>query len=310
MKKRIAILGATSEIARDFIALLFDRAEIDLLLYARQPNVVHDWLLAMGRAGAATVRAFNDFPPGHGVDALINFVGVGNPAQARLLGVSIFELTQACDIKAIDFVRKYPDCRYIFLSSGAVYGNSFEQPVTEQSPAQIRINHLQNEDWYAVAKLQAECRHRALPDIGIVDLRVFSYFSHTQKMDANFLMADVVSAIGANNILKTSNVNIVRDYLHPSDFYKLVFCVLDAPIVNTSLDCYSCAPIDKFALLEAMQSRFGLRYVIDDSMSTGDHKLKYYSLNHLAEVFGYQPSLSSLNGILQESEKLFNRHVK
>lgn len=178
---RIAILGATSEIARDLVAALLEYAGVELFLYARRPQAVHDWLVAIGKTGTAKVFAFDDFLLNQKVDALINFVGIGNPAQARILGASILELTQMYDDWAIKYLHKYPNCRYIFLSSGAVYGNSFERPVTTQSLAQVRINHLHKDDWYTVAKIYAEYRHRAIPDAGIVDLRVFNYFSHTQK---------------------------------------------------------------------------------------------------------------------------------
>lgn len=308
---RIAILGATSEIARDFAALLLEQGENTLLLYARRPQAVCDWLAASGKQGAAEVHGFDAFPPLQPLDALINFVGIGNPAQARSLGTSILDLTQTYDELALRYVREHPQCRYIFLSSGAVYGPGFEQPATAQSLAQVRINALQPEDWYAIAKLYAECRHRAMPDAAIVDLRVFSYFSHTQNMDASYLIADVVRAIRSGSVLQTSDLNIVRDYLHPLDFHRMVNAILKAPATNMAIDCYSRSPIDKLSLLAAMQARFGLDYAVAEMASppAGSIKLNYHSLNRSAEQFGYQPGMSSLDGILLESEKLFGKRV-
>lgn len=308
---RIGILGATSEIARDFATLLLEQGEDDLVLYARRPQAVHDWLATSGRQGAAEVCAFDAFPPAQPLDVLINFVGVGNPAQARVLGTTILDLTQDYDTRALRYVREHPQCRYIFLSSGAVYGPGFAQAVTAESLAQVRINALQAEDWYAVAKLYAECRHRAMPDAAIVDLRVFSYFSHTQNMDASYLMSDVVRAIRSGSTLKTSSLNIVRDYLHPTDFVRMVCCILKAPAANMAVDCYSLAPIDKLSLLAAMQENFGLRYEVADMAAppAGSIKLNYHSLNRTAEQFGYQPGMRSLDGILRESEKLFGKCV-
>lgn len=308
---RIAILGATSEIARDFAALMLEQGEDALLLYARRPQAVYDWLAANGNTGAAEVHSFEDFPPAEPVDALINFVGIGNPVQARSLGTTILKLTQAYDELALEYIREHPYCRYIFLSSGAVFGPSFERPVTAKSWAQLRINALQTEDWYAIAKLFAECRHRTMPEAVIVDLRIFSYFSHTQNMDTSYFMADVVRAIRGGSILQTSSLNIARDYLHPTDFHHLVNCILKAPAVNMTVDCYSRAPIDKLSLLAAMQTKFGLRYeVVDVAMPPAvSVKLNYYSLNHSAEQFAYQPGMTSLDGILRESEKLFGNRM-
>jgi nucleoside-diphosphate-sugar epimerase len=307
---RVAIFGATSEIACDFTALMLEHAEHELFLYARRPQMVRDWLDSIGKADAAQVHSFDDFLSAGEVDALINFVAIGNPAKVSAAGAAILEVTQAYDDLALAYIRKHPHCRYIFLSSGAVYGLGFEQAATAKSVAQVRINALQPEDWYAIAKLYAECRHRAMSALAIVDVRVFNYFSHTQDMRASYLMADVVRTIGSGKTLQTSNVNIERDYLHPIDFNRLLNGILNAPPTNTAVDCYSRAPIDKFSLLDAMQARFGLQYEVVDRTLVAGHKLKYYSLNRFAEHFGYHPSMSSLDGILLESDKLLGKCMK
>jgi len=99
----------------------------------------------------------------------------------------------------------------------------------------------------------------------------------------------------------------VRDYLHPTDFYTLVCALFSAPAANAAVDCYSRAPIDKPNLLAAMQEKFGLRYEVTDAIAgvnaTGS-KPHYYSLNKRAADFGYQPALTSLEGILQEAVML------
>jgi nucleoside-diphosphate-sugar epimerase len=159
-----------------------------------------------------------------------------------------------------------------------------------------------------VAKLHAECRHRSLPHLPIVDIRVFNYFSHTQDLSARFLITDILRAIRDKAVLTTSPAYMVRDYLHPADFHQLVLALLTAPPANTAVDCYSRGPIDKIALLTAMQEKFKLRYEITETTAgvnaTGS-KSHYYSLNSRAADFGYQPTLSSLQGVLQEAQRTF-----
>jgi hypothetical protein len=46
---------------------------------------------------------------------------------------------------------------------------------------------------------------------------VFNYFSHTQDMNARFLITDIVRAIKNKKIFKTSADNIVRDFITPLD---------------------------------------------------------------------------------------------
>jgi len=307
---RIAILGATSQIAKDLVLSFSTQCNHELELFARRPEVVTQWLASIGLSGRYLASDFAAFSADEYFDAIFNFVGVGDPAQAAAMGASIFDVTLKYDEMALDYVQQHPLCRYIFLSSGAAYGSSFDAPVDESTKAVIAINNLQPQDWYAVAKLHAECHHRSLPHLPIVDIRVFNYFSYTQDISARFLITDILRAIRDKTVLKTSLDNIVRDFLHPSDFYNLVAVLLASPVTNVAVDCYSKAPIDKLTLLAAMQEQFGLRYEIIESTAsvnaTGG-KPYYYSLNTRAADFGYAPHLTSLEGILIEAREVLLR---
>ena len=297
---RLAILGATSQIAKDLVQSFAAQSSHELVLYARRPDVVAQWLTSVGLVGRYAVADFAAFGTNEHFDAILNFVGVGDPAQAATMGATIFDVTLKYDGLALDYVRQHPNCRYLFLSSGAAYGASFDAPVDASTKATIAINNLQPQDWYAVAKLHAECRHRSLAHLPIVDIRVFNYFSHTQDMEARFLITDILRAIRDKTVLKISAAYMVRDYLHPSDLFGLVSAILAAPATNAVVDCYSKAPIDKVTLLAALQTKFGLQYEVVQTAAgvnaTGT-KPHYYSLNKRAEDFGYQPRLTSLEGI-------------
>lgn len=305
---RIAILGATSQIAKDLILSFTEHSQHALVLYARRPEAMRQWLNQANLAQAYAVADFAAFTTNEHFDAILNFVGVGNPAQAAVMGASIFDVTLHYDELALGYVHEHPQCRYLFLSSGAAYGSSFETPADANTKAVIDINHLQPQDWYGVAKLHAECRHRSLAHLPIVDIRVFNYFSHTQDIEARFLITDIVRAIRDKTVLKTSSDDIVRDYLHPSDFYQLVNLMLGSPpTTNTAIDCYSKAPIDKATLLATMQERFRLKFEILNSQVTVNatgSKSQYYSINNKASFFHYSPRWTSLEGICEEINKL------
>lgn len=304
---KLAILGATSQIAKDLVLAFAKQDHHELVLFARRPEIVTQWLISVGLSEQHVVSDFAAFSTDLHFDAILNFVGVGDPAQAAAMGASIFDVTLKYDQMALSYLEQYPQCRYLFLSSGAAYGSGFEAPVDKNTKATVAINNLQPQDWYAVAKLHAECRHRSLTHLPIIDIRVFNYFSHTQDMSARFLITDIVRAIRDKTILKTSSDYIVRDFMHPSDFYKLVVALLASPATNAVVDCYSKAPLDKPTLLAAMQDSFGLRYeVITTSagVNATGNKPHYYSLNKMAADFGYLPSLTSLEGLLQETTEL------
>jgi nucleoside-diphosphate-sugar epimerase len=302
---RIAILGATSQIAKDLVQSFAANSSHDLALFARRPAVVTQWLADVGLIGRYAAANFSAFNEEQHFDAILNFVGVGNPAQSAAMGASIFDVTLQYDELALSYVRQHPTCRYIFLSSGAAYGANFDAPVDAATRATVPISNLQPQDWYGVAKLHAECRHRSLVPLPIVDIRVFNYFSHTQDIEARFLITDILRAVRDKTVLKTSADYIVRDFIHPSDFYNLVSAILAAPATNAVVDAYSKAPIDKATLLDAMHEKFDLKYEIVQTgagLNATGGKPHYYSLNNRAAEFEYQPELTSLDGVLRETD--------
>jgi nucleoside-diphosphate-sugar epimerase len=304
----IAVLGATSQIAKDLILSFSKRSDKKLHLFARRPDDVIKWLKDVGLSDRYRVDDYVAFGTQE-FDAILNFVGVGNPAQASAMGASIIDVTLQYDELALYYLCQNPTCSYIFLSSGAAYGSIFDKPVDSESKARVSINSLQPQDWYGVAKLHAECRHRSLPHLKIVDVRVFNYFSHTQDIEARFLITDILRAIRDKAVFKTSPDNIVRDFIGPDDFYHLINAILKFPATNDVIDAYSLLPVNKIELLEIMKKNFGLSYFISDqnvSLNATGTKIHYHSLNKRAEIFGYIPTMTSVETILKEVKKFTN----
>ena len=309
--ERIAILGASSQIAKDLIQSLAAAGRSELLLYVRDAQAAAQWQQARGLDFPVMSYANYGHEP-H--DAVLNFVGVGDPRRAAQMGGAIFGVTQQFDDLALEQLRLHPQRRYIFLSSGAAYGSTFSQPATADTRASIPLNAVTPQDFYAVAKLHAECKHRSAPELAITDLRVFNYFSRTQDLNARFFITDILRAIRDDRVLQTSAGDMVRDYLHPADFHQLVRRVLDAPPANRALDCHSAGAVSKTALLATMQARFGLRYEVVAAteqaaavVNATGAKPNYYSLNRQAAELGYQPAYSSIDGIVAESAIILGR---
>lgn len=305
----IAILGATSQIARDYILGAVGGGDT-LFLYGRRPQEVRAWLTVAGIDSSRVMPCAYDAFGTEEYDAVVNFVGIGDPAKARAMGAGIFEVTSHYDALACAYVQKRPQTRYVFLSSGAVYGTTFLEPATADTPSQIAINALSPQEYYSVAKLYAEARHRAMADLPIVDIRVFNYFSRTLDLDARFFVTDILRAIRDGVEFETGSAAMQRDFLIPDDFCALVKAILQSPPANAAVDAYSKAPVDKFELLEAMRVEFGLRYRVTASppllIATGA-KPAYYSLNRKAETFGYRPRFTSIEGVIAEGRILLDR---
>jgi nucleoside-diphosphate-sugar epimerase len=308
MSQTIALLGASSQIARDLVLSMASAGRDGLLLYVRNIPATEHWLAANGLVGRCRVLRYDSYGRDPH-DAVINFVGVGDPRKAVEMGASIFELTHYYDELVMRQLAAHPERRYLFLSSGAVYGNAFNQPVDCTTHASIAINQIGPQDWYALAKLYAEARHRASKHAAIVDLRVFNYFSRNYSLESRFFITDLLRAVRDGRTLTVSPDYMVRDFLHPSDFHHLIEAVLAAAPTNAPVDCYTRAPVDKPTLLQVFTERFGLHYEMAAPsasvvVSATGSKTHYYSLNRNAETFGYRPAHSSVSGVLEESVAL------
>lgn len=300
---RIAILGATSEIARDLINALWVNNKHELSLFSRRPSELEAWLRASNPAINLPSYSFAAFSTLMKFDAILNFIGAGNPKIISMLGKSIIKLTQTYDQLVLDYLKIYPQCRYIFMSSGSIFGGNFNKPIDSSSTPPKLNSLLKQNQSYQYAKLDAEVKHRKLIDTSITDLRIFNYFSHTQSIESQFMMANIAKALLNKSILTISPEPIVRDFLHPDDFYNLVECILEAPPMNQAIDSYSKEPISKYKLLESLQSNFDLHFKFNDASITANPtgiKSHYYSCNKFAQSLGYEPKYTSLEGITSE----------
>ena len=300
---RIAILGATSQIAQDLLLSFSRHKSYEFSLYGLNVELLEEWINIVNLDKKYQIQEYSNFNNNQKYDLIINFVGIGDPAKVQEMGNNIFKITEQYDEMVLEYLKCNKETKYIFLSSGAVYGGDYEKPVNENTVAMIDINNLGPTNWYTIAKLYAEAKHRSLSDLPIVDIRVFNYFSHMQDMSASFLITHIVRAIKNREVFKTSEDNIVRDFITPPDLYNLIQVIIDFSPINTVLDCYTKSPISKFELLYELKNKFGLYYKIDkniDMVNATGSKINYYSVNKVAEGIGYDPNNTSLEGVVRE----------
>jgi nucleoside-diphosphate-sugar epimerase len=307
---KIAILGASSQIAKDLICSFATAGHKELLLYARNFDILKSWVDQHRLADICSIHGYETYGElPH--EVVINFIGVGDPKRAAEMGANIFDITTRFDDMVMKDLSRNPYRRYLFLSSGAVYGNVFDKPVTATSQSMIPINDIQSKDYYAIAKLNAELKHRLRPDLSIIDLRVFNMFSRTLDLESRFFITDIIRAVRDKHTLHISPDYMVRDFMHPEDFHQLVNCLLEAAPSNCTLDCYSREPIDKLSLLKNMCEKFGLKYEIVDNTTVAVNatgvKTYYYSLSRKAADFGYEPIWTSLECITSEVASILGR---
>ena len=305
---KIAFLGSSSQIAKGLLREFYNEDKHHFYLFTRDTESFNDWIeSAKLNFQHIKLESFKNFNSSLEFDLIINFVGIGDPAKALKMGSKIFDITYEYDQLVLDYLIFHPNAKYIFISSGVVYGDIFESPASITSSSIIHINDLKNTDWYSMSKIYAESRHRALEQFSITDVRVFNYVSSDLDINSRFLITDALRSIKENQIMKTDDKNITRDYIGPEDLYQLIMKLAENDFLNTSVDCFTKDPTDKFSILELMKSQFGLKYEIINSNSginAYGSRDNYFSVNYKATSFGYKPLFTSLENIARVSEEL------
>lgn len=314
MKKHaIAILGSTSHIAKGLINNFPQSEEFVLHLYSRSPEKVLSFLKSLGKCageGCVVHEGYADFLK-HQCAAVINCVGVGT-LKGKGAYSDYFTVTEEYDNLVIGFLRNVsPGTLYISLSSGAVYGGEFLTAADGSTVHEIPVNHIAPEDYYAIARLNAEAKHRSLNDFNIVDLRIFSYFSRFADLNEGYFITEIIDCIVKNKVFMTDAASIVRDYVHPLDLFTMIKLCIQAGRINDVFDVCSLKPVEKNEILVYFASEYGLRYEVQDALSgpspTG-RKTSYYSSYDKAGVIGHKPTFTSMDTIAQESKYIIRAH--
>ena len=276
---KVAILGARGYVGKSLAREFVKETDFKVTLFARKSDK------------KLNIKSISDFSKGK-YDTIINCTGIGNKALKNNQH-NIFAVTEEVDYMLEAYQKQHPKTLCIHMSSGAVY-------------KKIDLNNIGPADFYAVAKINSEARHRAFPSLSIVDLRIFSFFSQYIDPEAGFFMSDVVACLKSKKVLETSADDIVRDYVCPHDLVTLIKSVIKKSKINDFFDVYSKAPVSKFELLECLKEEYGLKYKIKknfNSQTPTGAKSAYHTQNTKAKILGYKPKFTSLQGIENELKK-------
>lgn len=307
---KIAIMGATSHIAKGLTERFLRRRSGHLYLYTRSAENVRKFISANAAAGDAEYTIctnYSDFPA-VAYDVIVNCIGVGTLNKHRGDYTRYFTVTEEFDNMVIQYLNeKSRNALYISMGSGAVYGNDHSAPVDESSVNRVKVNRITAQNYYSIARLNAEVKHRAFSWLNIIDLRVFSYFSRFINLADGYFITEVLNSILSGKTLVTDPINMVRDYLHPDDLFLMINKCLDAGKINCAFDVSSSKPVEKREILEYFATVYGLKYTIGkllDAFSATGQKSCYCSTYNAAERIGYVPAYSSMDAIKQESKAI------
>lgn len=300
---KIAIFGATGHIGKNLISYFSKEKNNELFLFSRDGKkltLLKDEFLDI----SFSINTYENFDNKE-YDVIINCIGISNPVDMAKAQSSIFSITKFYDDKIMNYLQKFPSTLYINLSSGAIFGEDFNLPVSDSSFSKLNINNPNTGHFYSVSKICSETTHRSLSHLKIIDLRIFGFFSRFIDHNSGFFLSDLCKAIKNNTEFFTDDIDFVRDYIHPSDLYELIKKCIMQKNINDVFDVYSKSPISKSKILEEFSQKYGLRVTIKDKsdfLSPTGFKKNYYSTSRKATKIGYDPQYSSLETILNEIE--------
>lgn len=310
----IAFFGASSQIARGLIKNFSRQENNKLYFFVRDKEPFAEWLKGSELDfDNSKIKTYNEFSRELDFDLLINCIGAGDPAKAANMSSSIVLITQKYDEQVLNYLSSHPNTKYIFLSSGAAYGDIFSSPPKKYTQTTLDTNSIKPEEMYAISKIKAELGHRDHSQFSIIDIRIFGYFDTEISIESRFFLTDALRSIIEKKTFITNKKNFTRDYIGADDLYQLITLLIAEPRLNLVVDAYSLAPIDKLSMLETLKRNFDFKYKFEDIMvgvnATGA-KDNYYSKNYCAKNYGYQPSLSSEEIIVTVANSILLSHPK
>jgi len=316
-KLKIAILGATSHIAKGLIYNFLQERENKLHLFIREiekEEEVHRFLIS-NKSDAADYytlhKGYNNFFS-RSYDVIINCIGVGTISKLQGDYTRYFTVTEEYDNLVINYLKKHPNALYISFSSGAIYGNDFSKPAKDNTVNCIPVNHIPPENYYSIARLNAEAKHRAFKNLNIVDLRLFSYFSRFVDLKDDYFIVEIIKCILNKKTFITDKKNIFRDYMGPKDLFSAIKKCIEVGKINGAFDIVTRKPAGKWEIIKYFASEYGLKYKIIPSLnytSATGAKNKYYSISKNAKRLGFKPKLTSLETIKEEARYILNKKI-
>ncbi|MFZ2385720.1 MAG: NAD-dependent epimerase/dehydratase family protein [Candidatus Omnitrophota bacterium] len=304
-ENKVAVLGASGHIAQGLVYNFSKHGWKNVHLFARSKEKVVAFLERTG-CQRYEIHPFDELER-YDYRAVINCVGAGTPAKVKAAGGEIFFLTEDFDNIVLRYLRKHPRAKYINFSSGAVYGTFFPEKVNDSSRMSIGVNGIKPDEYYGIAKLHSEAKHRAIPAFHIVDIRVFSYFSRFIDLESGYFLTELIKCLKAGRTFVTNQCDFMRDFISPEDLFALVALIIRGRGFNRAVDAYSSSPINKFKLLDFFSDKYSLNYAFDEELAfsgpTGE-KNHYYSGSKKAAGIGYRPKFSSIAGIAAETTEI------
>jgi UDP-glucose 4-epimerase len=155
-------------------------------------------------------------------DYCINAAGSGSVPYSMSHPFVDFEANTLDTIRILDSIRRLnTGCRYLHISSAAVYGNPMQLPITED----FITRPLSPYGWHKLMSEQICAEYHVVYGIGTAIVRPFSVYGYGLRKQ---LLWDI-----CNRLLTADNIQLFgtgkesRDFIHIDDLVRLIACIIE-----------------------------------------------------------------------------------
>lgn len=306
--KSIALLGGSGYIGRSLLyEILTSSREMKVFVFSRDikkmQSIIDDFGLIDNQR--YFVCHIKDFSSGR-YDYVINATGVGDPSILSKDPLSVFSVTEMVDSLVISYLILNKDVLYLNLSSGAVYGDIFDTPITEGQSTRLSLSFGDAYHCYSSAKIISEIKHRSHSDLWIVDLRVFAFFSRFFEKGSSFFLSELAFSVKKMTTFITDGSDFERDLINGAELYACILCVIDYGKSNNFFDVCSLKPFSKKDLLLDVSKRFEWNYVEEKELLDNKKNFYYSKGGKASSVFGYSSKSTAKDIFFEELQKYMN----
>jgi len=230
----------------------------------------------------------------HQFDACINASGNGSVPISINLPVFDFELNVLNTIKILDAIRKHaPACKYVNLSSAAVYGNPEKLPIIEK----VELKPLSPYGWHKLYAEQVCKEYFYLYNLQTINLRLFSVYGENLRKQ---IFWDIFQkSLRSTDIELFGTGMETRDFIYIDDLLEAINCVLKFGLFNgESVNIASGTETTIKYAAEVFCGALNKDLVLNFNklVKPGD-PLNWKANIDLLKSFGFQPQISVEDGL-------------
>lgn len=229
------------------------------------------------------------------IDGVINASGSGNVPYSMAHPLLDFEANSLDTIRILDVIRKHqPDCRYLHISSAAVYGNPQGLPVAESDAT----HPLSPYGWHKLIAEQLCKEYCTVYGIHTAIARPFSVYGPGLKKQLFWdIYQKLIRPEDVINLYGTGHES--RDYIYISDLVRAFDCVLHKSAMKGEV--YNLASGVETTIQEAV-NLFIKALDKPTNFTFGGEARAGDPINWQADIskvkkLGYSPSVSFVEGL-------------